>query len=71
MLREARFRVQTRRGYAGRSFAPGHRVCAPHFAALEQDLPVTLATALGRSPVSALLAVVYPKRMPALAMYHR
>ena len=26
MLREARFKVQTRRGYAGRSFAPGHRV---------------------------------------------
>lgn len=26
MLREARFRVQTRRGYGGRSFAPGHRV---------------------------------------------
>ncbi len=26
MLRDARFTVQTRRGYAGRSFAPGHRV---------------------------------------------
>jgi SAM-dependent methyltransferase len=26
MLRQARFKVQTRRGYAGRSFAPGHRV---------------------------------------------
>ena len=26
MLREARFKVQSRRGYGGRSFAPGHRV---------------------------------------------
>lgn len=26
MLRDARFKVQTRRGYGGRSFAPGHRV---------------------------------------------
>ncbi len=26
LLRDARFSVQTRRGYAGRSFAPGHRV---------------------------------------------
>lgn len=26
MLREARFKVKTRRGYAGRAFAPGHRV---------------------------------------------
>ena len=26
MLRDAHFKVQTRRGYAGRSFAPGHRV---------------------------------------------
>ncbi len=26
MLRDARFKVNTRRGYGGRSFAPGHRV---------------------------------------------
>ena len=26
MLRDARFKVQSRRGYGGRSFAPGHRV---------------------------------------------